>query len=104
MTKDENQKPVWEETWVAERDSLFKKCADGSLVEFAQLIGSSRSPLAAQAPAMARLLLDVCCCPACGFYVNITGRQDGHSKECELIKVLKAAGVPTDGSSWGEEK
>lgn len=57
---------------------------------------SARVRLAAQAPAMARLLLKLQWidvdrgegCPSCGAW-----KSDGHAADCEIAAVLKVAGV-----------
>ncbi len=62
-------------------------------------VDRARARLAAQAPAMARLLLEIewsapiggePACPSCSAFVNNDHR---HAPDCEIATVLRAAGV-----------
>lgn len=95
-----------EETWTAELYEGYEGDeyqparivrADGSdvLENFSQVDGAWMRPadltLASQAPAMARLLLSIQWsgeegCPDCG-------HSGQHHDKCDLVKVLRAAGV-----------
>ena len=107
---------VWDETWTSTNDGggIVTTIAGerGQAVMPAIFITVAPSPLctresqaerlhlAAQAPAMARLLLKLqwsgrdgrdndAACPECGGWESI----GDHEPDCELVKVLKAAGV-----------
>jgi hypothetical protein len=62
---------------------------------------AERALLAAQAPAMARLLLELewaghpeSTCPACGRHSDgLYGDPPEHAPDCRLVAVLRAAGV-----------
>jgi hypothetical protein len=58
----------------------------------------ARARLAAQAPAMARLLLEMewggsCDCPSCHRCQYDDKPEDTHAPDCELVAVLRSAGV-----------
>lgn len=96
--------PPWEETWTADGDLVvgpsFKADFEGDPLDPNDYVAAeARAELAAQAPAMARLLLQLEwkgessfgsgeCCVDCGGL-----KERGHVKECELVPVLRNAGV-----------
>jgi hypothetical protein len=96
VTITELKKP-WEETWTYEIES---EGDFGCLVmprDDALFTSIARAQLAAQAPAMARLLLKAVHkqptgqewgCLGCGAW-----EEGDHEPECELTKVLRDAGV-----------
>ena len=81
--------------WLGTRSDNMRDCAAKGRIE-----AHKRARLAAQAPAMARLLVrlqwsgrdgrdnDVAC-PVCGGWESI----GDHEPDCDLVKVLKAVGV-----------
>lgn len=99
----------FEETWRAIGGTLEGALVpphEGGFPTFAEVGGEPDNPygrarLAAQAPAMARLLLEIQWapseslpegvrhfCPACA-----QRREEGHAADCELLGVLRAAGA-----------
>jgi hypothetical protein len=105
---DHNQDPIYG----IESDAIPKK-VDDHFCEFSA--GEhARSQLAAAAPEMARLLLDVQwtptgydhepCCPVCTMSKPRVQRDDanfthGHSKDCAFVAVLVKAGVLPSGDT-----
>lgn len=94
-----------EETWEATKQGHVRDVAGGDLLRGEAWEGPpdiERARLAAQAPAMARLLLklewsglvfgDSKTCPDC-YCSRPDGSFGGHAAECELASVLRAAGV-----------
>lgn len=84
----------WEETWTLHHPTIH---AGRDVVCEVIHDGDGRGQLAAQAPAMARLLLKLEWidvdrgddgCPSCGMF-----RGSGHAADCEIVEVLRAAGV-----------
>jgi len=112
LDADVTRRP-YEETWFVEDD--------GPEVEVHRVGGAvcglngpharteddvARAKLIAQAPAMARLLLDLewsgmhwdraggtACCPSCGANRGRGGVESEHATSCALATVLRAAGV-----------
>ena len=102
---------VWEEDWKARNspacsEDIYRyNAGDQNEYIFSGLsyaghpdfeAAEARAVLAAQAPAMARLLLSMQwganeMCPQCGGRHPEEG--DGHAKSCALVAVLRAAGV-----------
>lgn len=87
MSREEVLKP-WEETWEAPFTIL---CCDGDeigdFMASGEMAGEARAKLAAQAPAMARLLRDVL-----GLNIVPEGKF-GDEFTADIVAVLKAAGV-----------
>ena len=93
-----------EETWVRSGAEIDTTPGCDAVADFANGFGGPRpgdiprAQLAAQAPAMARMLLSLqwsagdngCECPSCG---EIIGSKDTHDPDCALVAVLRAAGV-----------
>lgn len=91
---------VWEETWsggfgdepdVSSRDgvyALFDSHGDADNIE----TDIARARLAACAPAMVRMLLELSAfaCPVCE---RTTGEGDVHRSDCTLDALMKRAGV-----------
>lgn len=95
---------IYEEDWTADGDALDRE--GGSRLGFLDSGGdyderAARARLAAQAPAMARMLLEhqwvsqegdrgylAPACPQCEEY-----QSNGHRSDCALVAVLRAAGV-----------
>ena len=92
----------YEETWVRSGAALDTTPGCDAVADFANGFGGPRpgdvprAKLAAQAPAMARMLLslhrqigdgEVTCVHCC--------RWEGHANDCALVAILRAAGVLT---------
>ena len=92
-----------EETWVHESDEGVHFVTTGPDGFRGTFDDAECAKLAAQAPAMARLLLklewsaepdDGGSCPVCGGWApGVAGINAGHHAGCELATVLRAAGV-----------
>lgn len=103
----------WEENWIefeanAGFPAFAAKVSGQELRVFESLSGDdddiSRARLAAAAPDMARVLLEIewdgedSRCPDCGglnpkFWPNRAQPEDGHKKDCKLDAALRKAGV-----------
>lgn len=98
-----------EETWIDEGSdgTLLYRDEDGDDIEFGNIPDPDRARLAAAAPEMARLLLELAAkwvaeqnggpcyfrCESCEFEVVKPGSAENHADDCRLVAVLRKAGV-----------
>lgn len=94
--------PIWDEEWRLDGNDVYLGAVGPSLqAGFGDGLDRDRAKLAAAAPAMARLLLELewaghdpyaddYACPSCEWP---QGRTKEHHPECAWLAVMRAAGV-----------